>query len=77
MQMSPSVKITTPIPSPEEIASDLGITGNRLDGLLDLVDGRKKIGGHNGSVPLQASRVKKTVKKSSARTPGKHGRTAR
>jgi hypothetical protein len=40
--MSHSVKITTPIPSPEEVASDLGIVGKRLDGLLELVDGREK-----------------------------------
>ena len=71
--MSHSVKITTPIPSPEDIASDLGITGNRLEGLLELVDGRKKSGGHNGSVPLHPSRVKKA---SAKRTPGKHGRSA-
>ena len=31
-----------------------GITGCRLDGLLELVDGTKKNGGHNGSVPLHA-----------------------
>jgi hypothetical protein len=41
--MSHSVKITTPIPSPEEIAADLGITGKRLDSLLALVDERKKV----------------------------------
>jgi hypothetical protein len=76
--MSHSVKITTPIPSPEEIASDLGITGRRLDGLLELVDGTKKSGGHNGSVPSHATRVNKAAKKASARrVTGKHGRSAR
>jgi hypothetical protein len=76
--MSHSVKITTPIPSPEEIASDLGITGNRLDGLLELVDGRKKGAGHQGSVSLHPSRVKKAAKKAPAkRMSGKHGRSAR
>jgi hypothetical protein len=40
--MSHSVKITTPIPSPEEVASDLGIVGKRLDGLLELVEKKKK-----------------------------------
>ena len=76
--MSHSVKITTPIPSPEEIGSDLGITGSRLDGLLELVDGTKKSGGHNGPVPLHAPRVKKAAKKASARrVAGKHGRSAR
>jgi hypothetical protein len=74
IHMSHSVKITTPIPSPEEIASDLGITGNRLDGLLELVDGRKQSAGHLGSVPPHFSRVKKAAKKASAkRTSGKHG----
>jgi hypothetical protein len=68
-----AVKITTPIPSPEEIASDFGISGSRLDELLGLVDGRKKTRGNNGSVPLHASQVKKA---SAKRTPGKHGRTA-
>jgi hypothetical protein len=75
--MSRSVKITTPIPSLDEIASDLGITGRRLDGLLELVDGTKKSGGHNGSVALRATRVKKAAKKASAkRVTGKHGRSA-
>jgi hypothetical protein len=75
--MSHSVKITTPIPSPEEIASDLGITGRRLDGLLELVDGTKKSGGHNGSVPLRATRTKSAGKKASARVAGKHGGSVR
>jgi hypothetical protein len=76
--MSHSVKITTPIPSPEEIASDLGISGNRLDSLLELVDGTKKSVGRNGSVPFRATRVKKAGKKASAkRVTGKHGRSAR
>jgi hypothetical protein len=69
--MSHSVKITTPIPSPEEIASDLGITGDRLDGLLQLVNGRRQNAGGHGS------RVKKAVKKAGKRTSGKHGRSAR
>ena len=76
--MSHSVKITTPIPSPEEIASDLGITGRRLDGLLELVDGTNKSGAHNGSVPSRATRLKKAGKKESARrVTGKQGRSAR
>jgi hypothetical protein len=69
--MSHSVKVTTPIPTPEEIAADLEITGNRLDGLLELVDGRKKGGGHNGSVAPHLSRVKKAAAKKASvkRTP--------
>ena len=64
--MSPSVEIKTPIPSPEDIASDLGITGKRLDGLLELVDGRekkkkRKSGGPNGSVPMHTSQMKKAA----------------
>jgi hypothetical protein len=75
--MSRSVKIATPIPSLEDVAADLGITGNRLDGLLELVDGREKSGGDNGSVPKHPSRMKKAAKKASAkRAPGKHGRSA-
>jgi hypothetical protein len=60
--MSHSVKIKTPIPSLEDIASDLGITGKRLDGLLELVDGREKSSGHNGSAPMP-SRTKKASAK--------------
>jgi hypothetical protein len=76
--MSHSVKISTPIPSPEEIASDLGVTRNRLDGLLALVDGRTKIGGSNDSGRARPSGAKKAAKKASARqTPAKHGRSAR
>jgi hypothetical protein len=76
--MSRSVKITTPMPSLDEIASDLGIAGNRLDGLLELVNGTKKNGGRNGSVSLVAPRVKKAAKNASARrVAGKHGRSAR
>jgi hypothetical protein len=75
--MGHSVKISTPFPSPEEIASDLGISRNRLNGLLELVDG-KKSGGHNGSAARHSSRVKKAAKKSSAkRTSGKNGSSTR
>jgi hypothetical protein len=80
--MSHSVKIKTPIPSPEEIASDLGITGRRLDGLLELVNGgrkkkaKKKSGRHDRFAPMHPSRMKKAAKKASVkRTPGKHGRS--
>ncbi len=77
MQMSHSVKVKTPIPSPEEIAADLGITGKRLDSLLELVGGREKSSGQNGSVPVHPSRMKKAAKKASAkRARGKHGRSA-
>jgi hypothetical protein len=77
MQMSPSVKIKTPFPSLENITADLGITGKRLDGLLELVDGREKGDGQNGSVTMHPSRIKKAAKKASAkRAPGKHGRSA-
>jgi hypothetical protein len=40
--MSHSVEIKTPIPTPNDIASDLRITGKRLDSLLELVDGTEK-----------------------------------
>jgi hypothetical protein len=76
--MSHSVKITTPIPSPEEIASDLGVTRNRLDGLLALVDGRTKNSGRNDCGSARTSGAKKVAKKASARQrPAKHGRSAR
>jgi hypothetical protein len=67
--MSRSVKITTPIPSLDEIASDLGITGNRLDGLLELVERRGKSGGPNGSVLKHPSRMK--AKKASGKRTGR------
>jgi hypothetical protein len=77
MQMSHSVKIKTPIPSPEEVASDLGITGKRLDGLLELVGGTEKSSGQNGSVPVHPAGMNKAAKKASAkRARGKHGRSA-
>jgi len=75
--MSHSVKITTPIPSPEEIASDMGITRSRLDNLLALVDGETKSGAYNRF--RHASAVKKAAAKKAPakRTTGKRGRTAR
>ena len=36
--MSHSVKLTTPIPSPEDVALSLGVSRSRLDDLLALVD---------------------------------------
>jgi hypothetical protein len=78
VDMSHSVKITTPIPSPEEIASDLGVTQGRLDGLLALVDRRTKAAGHDGFRSADKSQMKKTAKKPSAkRATGKRVRTAR
>ena len=36
--MSHFVKISSPMPSPEDIAFDLGVKKSRLDGLLALVE---------------------------------------
>lgn len=72
--MSHSVKIKTPIPSPEEIASNLGISGRRLDTLLALVEREKT--GSNGITGSDAA-VKAAAKKSARRVKGKRGRAAR
>jgi hypothetical protein len=72
--MSHSVKIKTPIPSPEEIASDLGISGRRLDTLLALVERDKT--GSNGINRSDAS-AKAAAKKSAPRVKGKRGSAAR
>ena len=72
--MSHSVKIKTPIPSPEEIASDLGISGRRLDTLMALVERDKT--GSNGINRSDAS-AKAAAKKSASRVKGKRGSAAR
>lgn len=51
--MSRSVIITTPFPTPEEIAADLGISQSRLRALRDIVEGNAKRNGRkprNGSI---------------------------
>jgi hypothetical protein len=72
--MRPSVRIKTPIPSLGEIASDLGITEKRLDGVLELVGRRTKSSGHNGSVSMRPSRVKNSEKKTSAKRADRRGK---
>jgi hypothetical protein len=74
--MSHSVKITTPIPSPEDIASDLGVTGRRLDGLLALVNRRTKTKGGfwRSAAPAKKAMAKKAPAK---RATGKLVRATR
>ena len=78
--MSHSVKITTPMPSAEDIASSLGVTGNRLSDLLALVgrDTKGRVHG-NGFRATRIPHVKGTSKKaaSSRRSTENRGRSAR
>lgn len=72
--MSHSVKVTTPIPSPEEVASSLGVSRRRLDDLLALVNGSKAPGGE------QRGHTRKRAPKNAApkeRSIGKLNRSAR
>ena len=74
--MSHSVKVTTAIPSLEDIASDLGITGRRLADLMGLAERGSKAGSSNGL--KQHAPAKKAAKKASAKRPiGKRGRSTR
>jgi hypothetical protein len=77
--MSHSVKITTPIPSAEDVASGLGVTGNRLSGLLALVDRDAKDRYGDGFNAKRTPHAKVAAKKaaSSRRATEKRGRKAR
>ena len=76
--MSHSVKITTPIPSPEDVAFSLGVSRSRLDELLALVDRGAKYRSE-GSVHFKGNSTKRAFKKatSKGRVIEKRGRSSR
>jgi hypothetical protein len=77
--MSHSVKITTPIPSPEDVAFSLGVSRRRLDDLLALVDRGATNRSEGSGLRLKEKSTKRAFKK--ATSPGssieKRGRSSR
>jgi hypothetical protein len=77
--MSHSVKLTTPIPSPEDVASSLGVSRSRLNELLALVDRGAKGRSDEGSRHFKRNVTKRAFKKaaSKGRVIEKRGRSSR
>lgn len=65
LKMSHSVKITTPIPSPEEVAVSLGVSRGRLEDLLALVNDSKTATGERRRTP-PAGHIRKRASKKAA-----------
>jgi hypothetical protein len=74
--MAHFVKINSPMPSPEEIASDFGVKQSRLNALLALVERTAQSRDSRGSKQVSAKKVapKKTL---ANRKVGKSARAAR